>query len=319
MSSLLGESAPRKDFFLAIAVITTVFVTAATIPVLGVFGAVIVPLPMLYYYSRQGRLYGILAFVLSLAIAMTMLRALGFQTVFWYFLLLGSVGPVLSEVLRKNYSIEKTVICSVSILLILILVIFFYMSLISAQTPWSLIGVHISAMVQENIDLYSRTGISMQHIELLRKNADRITRVLVGLFPSFILAGIAFFTWLNIIGGKWLFGKKGMWYPDFGDLLLWKTPDKMVWFFVMAGVFILIPSEGFPILGLNVMIVLLFVYLLQGLAIIGFFFEKKNVPVILRAFGYVLIFAQQFLLFVVTGLGLIDTWADFRKAGKKSD
>ena len=104
---LPGGSVPYKDFFLAVAVTSTVFVTVAGISVLGVFGAVIVPVPMLYYYSKLGRLRGILVFVLSLTIAMTILRVLGFQTAFAYFFLLGSLGPILSEVLRKNYAIRR--------------------------------------------------------------------------------------------------------------------------------------------------------------------------------------------------------------------
>ncbi|MBW2544623.1 MAG: DUF2232 domain-containing protein [Deltaproteobacteria bacterium] len=319
MFCLPGGSVPCKDFFLAVAVTSAIFITVAVISVLGVFGAVIVPVPMLYYYSKLGRLRGILVFALSLTIAMTILRALGFQTAFVYFFLLGSLGPILSEVLRKNYSIEKTVIYSVGIFLTLSLAILFYLSLISGKVPWSIIGTHISMTVKENIDLYSRTGISMEYVELLRENAAQIASVLFGLLPALVFVGSAFFVWLNILEGKWLFRKKGMWYPDFGDLSLWKTLDKMVWLVVISGVFIMIPLDGFRILGMNIMIALFFIYMLQGLAIINFFFNRKNVPLFLRVFGYFLIFAQQFLLFIVAGLGLIDAWADFRKLDKKSD
>ena len=319
MFCLPGGSVPYKGFFLAVAITSTVFVMVAVISVLGIFGALIVPVPMLYYYSKLGRLHGILVFVLSLTIAMTLLRTLGFQTAFVYFFLLGSLGLILSEVLRKKYSIEKTVIYSVGILLTLSLAILLYISLISGNVPWSIIGTYISVMVQENIDLYSRTGISVQHIELLRENSDQIASILAGLFPSFAVVGSAFFVWLNILEGKWLFRKKGMWYPDFGDLSLWKALDKAVWLVVISGIFIMIPVMGFRILGLNIMIALTFIYMLQGLAIVSFFFNKKNVPVFLRVFGYFLIFAQQFLLVIVAGLGLIDTWADFRKLDKKPE
>ena len=319
MSGLSGGSVPYKDFFLAVAVISIVSIAIAVNSVLGALGAVFVPVPVLYYYSKLGRLQGFLVFILSLTITMITLRALGFQTGIAYLFFLGSIGLVLSEVLRKNWSIEKTVGYSVGILLSLSFVILLYLSLTSGKAPWSIIGTHMSAIVQENIDLYSRTGVSAQYIEFMKENSDRITRVLIGLLPSLILVGTAFFTWLNILGGKWLFGKRGMWYPDFGDLSLWKTLDKTVWLVVIAGGFILVPSEGFRILGMNIMIVLLFIYMLQGLAIISFLFKRKNVPVVFRAFGYFLIFAQQFLIFIVAGLGLIDTWTDFRKLGKKSD
>jgi hypothetical protein len=39
-------------------------------------------------------------------------------------------------------------------------------------------------------------------------------------------------------------------------------------------------------------------------------------PWFIRGFGYFLIFAQQILLVLVIGLGLIDVWVDFRKLEK---
>ncbi|MDD5723039.1 MAG: YybS family protein [Syntrophales bacterium] len=318
MFRLPGEGVPYKGFSLAVAITSVVFITVAVISVLGLFGAAFVPVPVLYYYSRLGRLSGILVFALSLAVALAVLRGLGFQTGLVYFFLLGFLGIVLSEVLRKDFSIEKTVIYCVGVLLSLGLALLICLSLISGSMPWSVIVNHISVVVQESIDMYSRAGIPIQHIEFIRKNADQITHLLVGLFPSIALVATLFLVWVNILEGKWLFKKKGMWYPSFGDLSLWRTPDKAVWFVVIAGVFIMIPLEVFRIMGLNVLIVLLFIYTLQGLAIMSFFFQTKNVPVLLRAFGYLLVFVQQFLLLIVAGLGLIDTWVDFRKLDKKS-
>jgi len=318
MFRLTGEGVPHRDFFLAVAVTSMVFMAVAAISVLGLFGAVLVPVPVLYYYSRLGRGPGFLAFALSLAVTLAVLKGLGFQTGLVYFSLLGLLGIVLSEVLRKNCSIERTVIYCGGILLALGLAVLVYLSLTSGIMPWSVIITHISVVVQENIDMYSRAGVSPQHIELIRENADQITRILVGLFPSIALVGTIFLVWVNILEGKWLFKKKGMWYPSFGDLSRWKTLDKTVWLVVVAGICIMVPLETLRILGLNILIVLLFIYMLQGLAIMSFFFQTKSVPVYLRAFGYFLVFAQQFLLLIVAGVGLVDTWVDFRKIDKKS-
>ncbi len=318
MFRLPGEGVPHRDFFLAVAVTSIVFITVAVISVIGLFGAIFVPMPVLYYYSRLGRLPGALVFVLSLIVVSITLRGLSLQTGLIFFPLLGFLGVVLSEVLRKNCSIERTVIYCGGILLSLGLAVLMYLSLTSSTMPWSVIGTHISVVVQENIDMYSSAGISPQNIELIRENADLITRALVGLFPSIVFVGTIFLVWVNILTGKWLFKKKGMWYPSFGDLSLWKTFDKTVWFVVIAGIFIMVPLEELRILGLNILIVLFFIYMLQGLAIMSFFFQNKNVPVFLRIFGYFLVFAQQFLLLIVAGIGLIDTWVDFRKLDKKS-
>ncbi len=318
MFRLPGVSVPYRSFFLAVAVTSIVFMAVAVISVFGVFGAVVVPVPILYYYSRLGRLPGILVFFLSLAVTLLMFEGFNLRAGLAYFFLLGTLGIVLSEVLRRDYPIEKTVLCCGGILLSLGIAVLVCLSLISGKMPWGVIEIHTSAVVQENIDMYSRVGAPAQHIEFIRENADQITHALVGLFPSIALVSTIFLVLITILEGKWLFGKKGMWYPPFGDLSLWRISDKAVWVVVIAGISIMITQEELRILGLNVLIVLLFIYMLQGLAIMSFFFQRKNVPVFVRAFGYFLVFAQQFLLLLVAGLGLLDTWVDFRKLDKKT-
>ncbi|MBW2636173.1 MAG: DUF2232 domain-containing protein [Deltaproteobacteria bacterium] len=107
-----------------------------------------------------------------------------------------------------------------------------------------------------------------------------------------------------------------MWYPEFGDLSRWKIFDRMIWVFIIAGVSMVVPVKAVKIIGLNILIVLIFIYMLQGLSIVSFYFKKKNMPWFIRGFGYFLIFAQQILLFLVIVLGLIDVWVDFRKLEK---
>ena len=318
MFRLPGEGVPYRDFFLAVVITAVVFIMVAVITPLGVFGGLLVPLPILYYYSRLGRIFGVLVFSLSLGITLIALGALSIETGFVYFFLLGFLGVVLSEVLRRNFSIEKTVFYSGIFLLAMAFAVLIWLSLTTGNMPWSIVGSHISAVVQKNIDLYSRTGIPAEHIEFIRSKADQITRALIGIFPSVALVGTFFLVWVNILEGKWLFRIRGMWYPSFGDLSRWKILDKTVWLVVIAGVCVLIPLETVRIVGLNMLIILVFIYMLQGLAIMSFFFQRKNVPAFLRAFGYFLVFAQQFLLLIVAVVGLIDTWVDFRKLNKNA-
>jgi uncharacterized protein YybS (DUF2232 family) len=305
-----------RDFFFAVAITSLVFTVVAAFSLLSNFGAVLLPLPLLYYYSRLGRIQGIFVFAISILVVVMTLKVLDSRLAFLYFFLLGSLGPILSEILRKNYSIEKTVLYSAGSFLTLGFAILLYYSLILGTGPWHLIESYIFDAVQKNIDSYSNAGVSQEHIDLIRENAGHIAKTLASLFPALILVGISFFVWLNVLEGKLLFEKKGMWYPDFGDLSRWKIFDRMIWVFIIAGICIILPVRVIKIAGLNMIIVLLFIYMLQGLSIISFYFKRKNVPWFLRGFGYFLIFAQQILLILVIGLGLIDVWADFRKLDK---
>jgi uncharacterized protein YybS (DUF2232 family) len=67
---------------------------------------------------------------------------------------------------------------------------------------------------------------------------------------------------------------------------------------------------------LNVFIVLLAVYVFQGLSILLFFLNKYNVPRFLRIGVYVLIVFQQLFLIGLAVVGLFDQWFDFRKLSK---
>jgi len=309
----------NRDCITGIGISSLVFLVAGTISIFGSIGAMLAPLPILYYYSKLGRARGILIFVLSLLVVVISLKYVNSHATFLNLFLLGSLGLILSEVLRRNYSIETTVLFSVVTFLGLGLVILLYLSIMQGKGPLYFIQSYIAGVVQENIHIYSQLGGSSEQIELLKKYADQITRFFTNLFPAIVLVGTAFFVWLNILAGRILFQKNGMWYPDFGDLSRWKMHDKFVWLLIISGIFVVVPFGALRIVGLNVLVLLLLFYLFQGLSIIQFYCNKKNIPLFMRVIGYFLIFAQQFLLLLVIGLGVIDVWADFRKLEKTDD
>jgi uncharacterized protein YybS (DUF2232 family) len=60
------------------------------------------------------------------------------------------------------------------------------------------------------------------------------------------------------------------------------------------------------------------VYFFQGIAIVSFYFNKKQFPRIIRIFLYTLIAVQQLVLLAVIGLGFFDMWFNFRKLAKQT-
>lgn len=308
----------RKLLF-GFAISSLAFLIVAAIPLFGSIGFIFTPLPILYYYSKLGRIQGLAVLGVSLIVLVIVSGLGGVKANISLFFLSGSLGPILSEALRKGCSIEKTVLHSVWALLTLTLVLLICYSVIIGKTPWHLIEMYISESIQENIRLYSQFDVRSEQINLIKDNAKQITTVITNLFPALFLISLSFVVWLNILTGKLIFKKNGMWYPDFGDLACWKFPDRMVWIIIISGGLLLIPVWVFQVVGLNLLIVFLFIYMFQGLAIVTFFFKKKKVPGFLRVICYFLIFAQQFLLLLVIGLGLFDVWIDFRKFNKKID
>jgi hypothetical protein len=70
------------------------------------------------------------------------------------------------------------------------------------------------------------------------------------------------------------------------------------------------------LLGLNGVLVLTTIYFFQGIAIVSFFFEKKDFPPLLRYIFYGFIGMQLMMVWLVSGVGFFDMWFNFRKLEK---
>ncbi len=98
--------------------------------------------------------------------------------------------------------------------------------------------------------------------------------------------------------------------PSFAS---WKSPDWLVWLLIPAGFSMLLGDGPLQTIGLNLLVVVLPVYFLQGLAVVTHYFQKRQTPLIWRWLGYVMVTVFTPLPFIVLGIGVFDLWADFRK------
>lgn len=80
----------------------------------------------------------------------------------------------------------------------------------------------------------------------------------------------------------------------------------------MAGFAMLADNDWITRVALNVLIVTLFMYFLQGMAIIGHFFNRFAAPTFVRVIFYIFLVAQPYLAVGVAALGIFDIWGDFR-------
>jgi uncharacterized protein YybS (DUF2232 family) len=302
-----------SNFFTGIAISSLAFLAASLIPVIGTFFFILTPLPILYYYSKIGRIEGLMVFVVSLSVVAVILTISGFAASIPLLFISGSLGVILSEIFRKNYSVEITTILPVMVLLILWLSFILFQSLSLGKQPWILVEDYIGSNIQESIQFYAQLDIPVEQIDFAKNNIKQITNFFTNIFPALIIVSASFTVWINILAAREIFQKNRMWYPDFGDLARWKAPEGLIWILIATGVMLLIPVEWARIVGLNLLLICLFLYLLQGLSIIGFLFKNKNVHRLFRIPCYILMFAQQYIILLVIALGVIDLWVDFRK------
>jgi len=304
-----------RDFILGIAISALSFLSVVLIPLVGAMMMFMTPLPVLFYYAKLGRVRGFAVFGISLSLVLLTLNLFNpaIITPLLFFIFIGGTGMIMAEVLNRSFSIEKTLIISLTAVLTGFACLFLFYSYQAGQPPWQLIESYIINIIGENIKFYEKLDASFEQIALLKDNAGQIAELLTYVFPAAILVMAGISVCLNISAARFLFGRHGLRFPDFGDLTRWNAPEKLIWVVIIAGGLLLMPLHAVKFAGLNLLIVCLFIYLFEGVSIAAYFFKVRKVPVFFKVMFYVLIAIQQYLLIFFIALGLFNLWFDFRK------
>ncbi len=96
----------------------------------------------------------------------------------------------------------------------------------------------------------------------------------------------------------------------------WRLPDFLVWPAIVCGYFVVFEQAQVTPWATNVFRVLMGLYAIQGIAILGAFFDAWRIQGVLRMGAYFLVV---FLMMpVLLGIGFFDQWFDFRKNLRQS-
>jgi uncharacterized protein YybS (DUF2232 family) len=308
-----GKGLINRDFLTGMVISPLAFLLATAFPLSAPFLFFIAPLPIIFYYSKLGRRLGLLLVLATLAIAAFVMMELGQGEFAPLICLLGFLGVTIAEVLRRKLSIERAILISLAVMSIPVLLLIAFSVFRTGEVPWQRIEPYLVQTILENAKLYAEMGVPAEQINLIRDNARQIATLFINILPALSLVSMALCIWLNLLAAKAIFYRQRLYFPDFGDLAKWKAPEKLVWMVIGSGGVLLIPDVGVYYVGLNLLLLCLFVYLLQGLAIVSYFFRSRNIPIILRSIFYALLIFQQIIILLVIALGLFDLWLDFRK------
>jgi len=300
-----------KDIAIGIAITSILFAVSIKSPVLGFFCTFLVPLPTLFYRSKFGRKIGTAVPGFTIIALIIVLGRFSFDVFFFIELLL--IGFVLSELIELKLSIEKTFIYACTVVLFSsILFVLFYSNITGIQIG-SLVSAYIVKNLELTLELYRNIGMPEENIHMISSSMESFQYVLIRIIPALVVALTLFIIWTSMMLSKPLLKTKNLFYPDFGRLNLWKAPEYLVWITISCGILLLIPDKAVRLMGINGILILMTIYFFQGMAIVSFYFEKKQFPRLLRFFFYSLIAIQQVILLIVVILGFFDVWFNFRK------
>lgn len=311
MAPLPFQREVSKDIVVGVTATLIIFSVAVFMPVVGFFVSLFIPLPVLFYRAKLGRRNGSIVPLVAGTVMGLVFGGLTMDIFFFSGLML--LGFAISEMFEKKLSLEMTIVAACSIVLGVGLTVLLLYCVMADTGVYTLVSAYVATNLALSLDLYQGIGIPQETIDTISGSLDQIQYVLVRLLPSLAAASTLFVAWTNLIAARPIMLRRGLYFPDFGRLNLWRAPEPLIWGVIGCGLILFLPASGIRLIGVNGLLVLLTVYFIQGMAIVSFYFEKKKLPRAMRVVLYMTIALQQLFLLIVICIGLFDMWINFRK------
>jgi uncharacterized protein YybS (DUF2232 family) len=282
--------------------------------------ASLVPLPIFYYQVRLGKKPG--SILIRNAISLAAVGALFFGSLpmFIFSLTMIPLGIAFSYGVFNRKSPVATGFIGSLVLACTWLLYWSGLAIVHQSNPYGILLHELDTGLSSGLMLYEQSAETAPEILESVQRAVGLLRIYIPkILPALLLSALLSIAWLNLIAGTWLLKQKDKELSSWPDYSEWKLPEPFVWLVVLSGVVFLLLPQPLSIIGLNGLIVCSIVYFFQGLAIAASLLNRWSVPRLIRVLIYALIFIQTYGIIILSFLGLVDVWADFRKLNQAGD
>lgn len=288
------------------------FGTFAALGFAAVAVNLLTPLPATYIGMRCGSGSAVATVILT---ALLVLVTGSQATALMYLVQFGIPGAVLPWFLNRGMVWDKATVFVLWTMVAVSLVGLLIVSAVVGHSPVTvagdLIGQEISQTRLAMEEMLGGADMTADQRHNVTQTIENMAVFLERAYPGIAIA-IAGLMTLGLVFLLSLFARGRYTVPG-RPFQEWKAPEQLVWVLIAAGFTVAFTDGTLATIGLNLLVILLPVYFLQGMAVIDCFFRRKAFSPIFRAVGYVLVTLVNPLPLLVTGIGVFDMWADFRK------
>lgn len=286
------------------------------IPILGLIVNMIWPVPILLLGVRHGFKVSLMCLAVSGIIIAMLINPLQAISVVLGF---GFIGVAIGYAINQHWSPLKTLVVGTVASCLskaaVLLVGFFVMGINPIAMQLDLMGSSIG----QAVEVYEKIGIPPAQIEVLRESLTKVVGMLKYVMPAGFFVASVLDTFINYWLAKKILARLGMHLPDFPAFSSWCIPAWMLW--IYGGSMLLVtfyhqtPDNILYHIGTNLQIVSMLALLVQGLANVRYFTDKKGWPKFVRSIVLFLVFFNQLILQIVVLIGAFDLVFDYRKLG----
>ncbi len=281
------------------------------VPVVGQISLLIAPVPIILIMVREGKLPGMLAVGLATAIIAVLA---GGQAVFVViFLSFGFMAMGLADGLRWRWKPENAILIGGMLTLVALVVVLAPFLSQTGKGPVAVAEEYLRTSIAEAQQLYTQLGLT-DVAQMMAQVTDTVVYYLVRLLPGIILT-------TTLLQAACCYGMARAFILrkdpaatilSEPSLATWHAPDSWVWGLIITLGLVALPDVTIRFIGMNLALVFLLVYSVQGISLVEFTLRKAKVGTIWRSLILTIIVALPVIVPVIA-LGVVDIWADFRK------
>jgi uncharacterized protein YybS (DUF2232 family) len=302
----------KKDLVTGTLITCLAVTICAWVPIVGLMASALIPVPLIFYRAKSGTQA---ARVIALA-TLGYVLLLGGRAELLFFGELLLIGVLMGELIARRWPPEAMAGAVCGAVVGAGVAGLWVFGRFSGKGLIETLSEGVRYNLELTLRMYQEMGLSQDQLRFLEGSLDVIQQVMVGLMPALAICSTLVTVWICLLTARQMCQRRGLPVPDYGALDHWRAPEMLVWGVIASGVFLLLPGLVLKTLGLNGLLVFMVIYFFQGMAIVAFFFRKKQVPRVARVVLYGLIAIQQVVMLAVVGVGFFDMWFNFRKIGK---
>ncbi len=223
-----------------------------------------------------------------------------------------ALGAVLSLLRQQGYSLPQTVAYGVGVLVLVSGGVLFLQGGLSGAGVLGLLRQKAEAVAAVLTQVAAEAGLENPGFPLPGPGRPEWAALILKILPALWVINTALVAWLNLVLVRgWALARGEMEPP----LYQWGAPEWLIFPFLAAGFLLLAPLPALRLVAVNLLLVLGLVYFFQGLAVMAALYERFHLPGFLRLLGFLIAFMNPVFL-VVTLVGLLDLWLDFRRLNR---
>ncbi len=296
---------PRTGGVLGAALGAALMFLFLPIPVVGLFGAMVSPLPLIVQRLRSGVGPALLATVLAagvIGIVFTAGLGVGFL------LFLAAPGLLIGQAMARGRGLVRG--CG------------WAFALLAAEIAAGLLfaGPTMAELVLDSaahlgspqfLQEMRSSGLPPEKVDEWAEQFVTFRKVMQVVYPAFFIILGALVVLANAVLLRTYLARRDPGWLDGGEFETIRWPLGLAVLFVLGGV-----SVVFPLVrpaGYNVLLVVAFFFALQGLAVVAYYARRLAGPPLLRGGLMLLVLLNPWAPQILGLLGLFDIWIDFRK------